>query len=163
MVFPILVQKYEIAIRFGLLSVAFYMLPESNRVWAADRHCALHLMDIEAYRKYCLKKKGVTEALSFDKNTLVYKVRGKMFVLAGIDPFESITLKCDPATAIQLRAVYAEVTPGYYMNKKHWNTVRLDGSIHDNLIYRWIDDSYRLVVDKLPRADQAWLEQEGQE
>ena len=120
-------------------------------------------MDIEAYRKYCLKKEGVTEALPFDKNTLVYKVRGKMFVLAGIDPFESITLKCDPATAIQLRAVYAEVTPGYYMNKKHWNTVRLDGSIHDNLIYRWIDDSYRLVVDKLPRADQAWLEQEGQE
>ena len=77
MVFPILVQKYEIAIRFGLLSVAFYMLPESNRVWAADRHCALHLMDIEAYRKYCLKKKGVTEALPFDKNTLVYKVRGQ--------------------------------------------------------------------------------------
>ncbi len=117
-------------------------------------------MDIEAYRNYCLRKKRVTEEFPFDEKTLVYKVRGKMFALADIDAFESINLKCDPETALQLREAYEGVTPGYHMNKKHWNTVRTDGSIPDKLIYQWIDDSYRLIVDKLPRADREWLEQE---
>ena len=118
-------------------------------------------MDIEAYRNYCLSKKGVTEEFPFDDKTLVYKIRGKMFALSSIDIFESINLKCDPETAIQLREEYEGVVPGYHMNKKHWNTVRTDGSIPDKLIYEWIDDSYRLVVGKLSRAEQKRLELEG--
>ena len=118
-------------------------------------------MDIETYRNYCLGKKGVTEEFPFDENTLVYKVMGKMFALADIDTFESINLKCNPEKAIQLREAYEGVTPGYHMNKKHWNMVRTDRSIPDKLIYQWIDASYRLVVDKLPQADRAWLEQEA--
>ena len=111
-------------------------------------------MDIEAYRNYCLEKKGVTEELPFGEKTLVYKVSGKMFTLvdidtfADIDTFEGINLKCKPEIAIQLREEYTGVVPGYHMNKKHWNTVRTDGSIPDKLIYQWIDDSYRLVVDR---------------
>ena len=118
-------------------------------------------MDIETYRNYCLGKKGVTEEFPFDENTLVYKVMGKMFALADIDTFESINLKCNPEKAIQLREAYEGVTPGYHMNKKHWNTVRTNGSIPDKLIYQWIDASYRLVVDKPTKADREWLEQEA--
>lgn len=116
-------------------------------------------MDIEAYRNYCLAKKGVTEEFPFDAHTLVYKVMGKMFSLADIDTFQSINLKCIPEKALQLREAYEEVTPGYHMNKKHWNTVRTDGSVSDNLLYQWIDDSYKLVADKLSSADRIWLEQ----
>jgi predicted DNA-binding protein (MmcQ/YjbR family) len=118
-------------------------------------------MDIEAYRNYCLQKKGAIEAFPFDKNTVVYKVMGKMFTLAAIEEFESINLKCDPETALQLREMYEGVTPGYYMNKKHWNTVEIDGSIPDKTIYQWIDDSYALVVGKLSQRDRKWLEQEA--
>lgn len=116
-------------------------------------------MNIEAYRNYCLAKKGVTEEFPFDKSTLVYKVMGKMFALADVDSFQSINLKCDPEKAIQLREAYEGVTTGYHMSKKHWNTVRTDGSIPEKLIYQWIDDSYKLVADKLSRADRARLEQ----
>lgn len=112
-------------------------------------------MNIEAYRSYCLTKKGVTEEFPFDQNTLVYKVMGKMFALADVDTFQSINLKCDPEKAIQLRETYKGVTPGYHMSKKHWNTVQTDGSIADNLIFQWIDDSYQLVVGKLSSADRA--------
>lgn len=114
-------------------------------------------MDIEAYRNYCLKKKGVTEELPFGEKTLVYKVSGKMFALADIDTFEGINLKCKPEVAIQLREEYTGVVPGYHMNKQHWNTVRTDGSIPDKLIYQWIDDSYRLVVEKLSGVDRKKL------
>ncbi|MFM2428358.1 MAG: hypothetical protein RL012_242 [Bacteroidota bacterium] len=118
-------------------------------------------MDIETYRNYCLRKKGVTEEFPFDKSTLVYKVMGKMFALANIEPFESINLKCNPETALQLREMYEGVTPGYHMNKKHWNTVRTDDGISDKTIYQWIDDSYGLVVDKLSQRDRKWLDQEA--
>ena len=115
-------------------------------------------MDIETYRNYCLCKKGVTEEFPFDNSTLVYKVVDKIFTLANIEPFESINLKCDPETALQLREMYEGVTPGYHMNKKHWNTVCIDGSIPDKTICQWIDDSYNLVVNKLPQKDRQWLE-----
>lgn len=118
-------------------------------------------MNIEAYRNYCLKKKGITEEFPFDKSTLVYKVMGKIFALTDIDSFQSINLKCDPEKARQLREAHEGVTPGYHMSKKHWNTVQTDGSIADSLIFQWIDDSYQLVVDKLPRVDQAELGQAG--
>lgn len=102
---------------------------------------------------YCLAKKGVTEELPFDDNTLVFKVMGKIFAIADIEDFESFNVKCDPGHAIELREKYHEVTPGYHMNKKHWNTVDVHGSIPDNILQRWIDDSYNLVVSKLSRKD----------
>ncbi len=108
-------------------------------------------MNIEDFRAYCLSKKGVTEAFPFDGNTLVFKVGGKMFALLDVDTFESVNLKCDPERAIELRERYAAVEPGYHMNKKHWNTVRMDGSLPDALIREWVDDSYDLVFGKLPK------------
>jgi len=107
-------------------------------------------MDIELFRNYCLSKKGVTEGFPFDKDTLVFKVLGKMFALTDVESFESISLKCDPEKAVALRELYPVVRPGYHMNKKHWNTVHLDGSIPDNLLYQWIDHSYQEVVNGLP-------------
>ncbi len=119
-------------------------------------------MDIETCRNYCLRKKGVTEEFPFDQNTVVYKVMGKMFTLADIEVFESINLKCNPEKALQLRERYEGVTSGYHMNKKHWNTIKLDGNIPDKTIYQWIDESYELVVGKLSKRDREWLEQEAQ-
>lgn len=118
-------------------------------------------MDLESYRAYCLQKKGVTEGLPFDGNTLVYKVMGKIFTLTNMETFESINLKCDPETALQLREVHAGVVPGYHMDKKHWNTVAIDGSIPDTTLYQWIDDSYWLVVSKLSKRDQEWIRQKA--
>lgn len=107
-------------------------------------------MHIEAYRDFCLSKASVTEEFPFDQNTLVFKVAGKMFALTDVNQFESINLKCDPEKAIQLRESYPAVKSGYHMNKKHWNTIEMDGSIPDSLIYEWINDSYQLVVQSLP-------------
>ena len=87
-----------------------------------------------------------SEEFPFDGSTLVYKVAGKMFALTDIDSFESINLKCDPELAQQLREEYPAVGPGFHMNKKHWNTVVMDQSIPDQIIYDWIDHSYKLVV-----------------
>ena len=107
-------------------------------------------MDIENFRQYCLGKQGVTEEFPFDDRTLVYKVMGKMFAAADLDLFESINLKCDPELAVELRERFPAVLPGFHMNKKHWNTVLVDGSLSDRLIREWIDQSYDLVVEGLP-------------
>ena len=107
-------------------------------------------MNIESFREYCLSKAGVTEGFPFDKDTLVFKVLGKMFALTDVEGFESINLKCDPETALQLREIYPAAQPGYHMNKTHWNTVVMDGSVSDDLIYQWIDHSYDLVLKKTP-------------
>ncbi len=109
-------------------------------------------MNIEELREYCLKKKGVEETFPFDSDTLVFKVMGKAFLLTGLGqkPF-SFNVKCDPEKAIELRERYACVIPGYHMNKKHWNTILPDGSVTDDLLGRWIDDSYDLVVAGLPK------------
>lgn len=108
-------------------------------------------MDPEFFREYCLKKPGVTEELPFGPDTLVFKVMGKLFALTGIgDVPGSCNLKCDPDYAEELREKYPAITPGYHMNKKHWNTVILDGSIPDKLILDLTDHSYDLVVSALP-------------
>jgi predicted DNA-binding protein (MmcQ/YjbR family) len=107
-------------------------------------------MHIENFRAYCLKKKGASEDFPFDTETLVFKVKGKMFALTNVDFFESINLKCDPELAVELREKYHAVIPGYHMNKKHWNTVNIDGTLSDQLIREWIDHSYNQVVQKLP-------------
>lgn len=108
-------------------------------------------MDIEFFRNYCLSKKGVTEEFPFGENTLVFKVMGKMFALTDIEQFQSINLKFDPEMAVALRDEYEAVQLGYHMNKKHWNTIVLDGSVGDRKIKEWIDHSYELVVQSLPR------------
>lgn len=109
-------------------------------------------MNIEEFREYCLSKKAVTESFPFDETTLVFKVAGKMFALTDIEPPFSVNLKCDPERAIELRETYASVLPGYHMNKQHWNTIEVDGSIPDKLIYEWTDHSYDLVVQSLSKA-----------
>lgn len=109
-------------------------------------------MDIESFRQYCLSLPAVTEELPFGPDTLVYKVAGKMFALTDINTFESINLKCDPDLAVEFRERYPAVLPGYHMNKKHWNTVLMDGSINNQLIRDWIRQSYNLVAASLPKA-----------
>jgi len=109
-------------------------------------------MNIELFREYCISKKGVTEEFPFGEETLVYKVMGKAFALAGMDDVPgSCNLKCDPEKAEELRDKYSAIIPGYHMNKKHWNTVIWDGSISDQLILELIDHSYELVLRGLPK------------
>jgi predicted DNA-binding protein (MmcQ/YjbR family) len=105
-------------------------------------------MDIETLRDYCISKKGSRETFPFGDDTLVFKVKEKIFALVNLDGDLSINLKCDPVLAIDLRERYSSVTPGYHMNKKHWNTVLLDGSVPDKEVFSWIDHSYDLIADK---------------
>ena len=112
------------------------------------------MLDIESIRKFCLTKPEVTEDFPFDKYTLVYKVCGKMFLLASLDDIPlRINLKCDPETAVELREKYDSVFPGYHMNKMHWNTVIIDGSVRRKEILSWITDSYLLVVNSLKKKE----------
>ena len=109
-------------------------------------------MDIESLREYCLKKKGVAEDFPFGETTLVFKVKGKMFLLTSLnEDVLQFNAKCDPEKAIELRERYDAVQPGYHMNKKHWNTVIVDGRLSQQLIREMIDDSYNLVVASLPK------------
>jgi len=114
-------------------------------------------MNIEILRNYCLNKKGVTEAFPFDKTTLVFKVLDKMFVLTDLEEDLSVNLKCDPNTAIVLREKYEGITAAFHMNKKHWNSIKIDDSISDKKIIEWIDDSYNLVVEKMTKKDKQRL------
>ena len=102
-------------------------------------------MNIEEIREYCLSKAGVSEGFPFGEDTLVFKVKGRIFVLANLDGDLSLNLKCDPSLALDLRERHSSVVPGYHMNKKHWNTVYIDGTIPDRDILSWIDHSYNLV------------------
>ena len=117
-------------------------------------------MKFEHLRKYLLNKKGTVEDTPFVPEALFFKVIGKMFALIARDATPPrITLKCDPDLAVILRAQYQSVQPGYYTNKKHWNTITLDGSISDEQILEMIDNSYELVVKGLKKADRQELEQ----
>lgn len=114
-------------------------------------------MDVETFRDYCLAKKGVTEGFPFDQETLVFKVMGKMFALTDVDTFPSINLKCDPELVTDLRERYPAVQPAFHMSKTHWNTVVLDGSVPDKLLFEWIDHSYNQVVAGLSKKLQQAL------
>lgn len=114
-------------------------------------------MNIEEIRVFCLSRKQVTEGFPFGDDTLVFKVKGKMFVLMNLEGELRMNLKCDPEEAIRLREKYDAVIPGYHMNKKLWNTVIVDSNINNQLLKKWIDDSYKLVVAKLPKKDQVGL------
>lgn len=105
-------------------------------------------MNIESLRDYCISKKNATESFPFGEDTLVFKAEGKIFALVNLERDLSINLKCEPAFAIELRERFPSVTPGYHMNKTHWVTVFIDGTIIDNEILKWIDNSYNLVCKK---------------
>jgi predicted DNA-binding protein (MmcQ/YjbR family) len=103
-------------------------------------------------RAYCLAQRGAIEDFPFGPEHSVFKVAGKMFALSGLGrtPLE-VSVKCDPDIAVDLRASYAAIRPGYHLNKRHWNTITLDGSLPDRLVRDLIEDSYDLVVGGLPK------------
>ncbi len=106
-------------------------------------------MDLEQLREYTLSKPDVEETFPFGPDTLVYKINGKMFLLTGFDSIPlQFNVKCDPDLALELREQYASVIPGWHMNKKHWNTVIIDGSISNKKLQEMIDHSYQLVAKK---------------
>jgi len=112
-------------------------------------------MDSEELREQCLSYTGAEETFPFGPETSVFKVGGKIFALSALDATQlSVSLKCDPDLAARLRAQYPAITGGWHLNKRHWNTVRLDGSLPDQLVREMIEDSYDLVVDSLPREQQ---------
>ena len=104
-------------------------------------------------RDYCLSLPGTEETFPFGPKTSVFKVAGKMFALSQLDADSlRVSLKCEPELAEALRRAHPAVLPGYHLNKRHWNTVIIDGSLPDETICELIEDSYDLVVGKLPRA-----------
>jgi len=117
------------------------------------------MLNIEQIRDHCLEKKGVTEEFPFGEDTLVFKVAGKIFLLASLETIPlQINLKCDPEKAIELREAYDSVQPGYHMNKKHWNTIIIDGTVPSHRLFEWIEDSYKLVVSGLKKSERKLFE-----
>jgi predicted DNA-binding protein (MmcQ/YjbR family) len=113
-------------------------------------------MDLAKFREYCLSKPQTTEGTPFGPDVVVFKVGGKMFALASLDEVPATAnLKCDPDLALELRDRYEQVTPGYHMNKKHWNTVEIENGIPDIELRKMIDHSYELVVSSLPKSKRA--------
>ena len=115
-------------------------------------------MHIEAFRTYCLNKKGVEETLPFGEDTLVFKVMGKMFSLTSFSEPNNCNLKCNPNYALELSAQYPSIKPGYHMNKQHWNTVMVDGSIPEKEVKAMIDHSYDEVVKGMTKKQRQELE-----
>jgi predicted DNA-binding protein (MmcQ/YjbR family) len=110
-------------------------------------------MDLAKFREYCLSKPDAAEGTPFGPDILVFKVSGKIFALASLDEVPATAnLKCDPDLALELRDRYEQVTPGYHMNKKHWNTVEIESGIPDLELRKMIDHSYDLVVKRLPKS-----------
>jgi len=109
-------------------------------------------MNIEEIREYCITKNGVSENFPFDKKTLVFKVGGKMFALIGLDN-NFINLKCEPELAIERREKFAEITAGYHMNKKHWNSVDYTKGLSFKFVKQMIDESYGLVFNSLTKKE----------
>jgi predicted DNA-binding protein (MmcQ/YjbR family) len=103
-------------------------------------------------RDYCLSLPGTDEEFPFGPDTSAFKVAGKIFALSRLPEHPlRVSLKCDPALAEELRKAHTAVIPGYHLNKRHWNTVTIDGSLSDAIITDMVEDSYDLVVSELPR------------
>jgi predicted DNA-binding protein (MmcQ/YjbR family) len=115
-------------------------------------------MDATELRSWCLAQPGAIEDFPFGPEHSVFKVAGKMFALSALErtPLE-VSVKCEPELAVQLRDSYDAIRPGYHLNKRHWNTITLDGSIPDQLARDFVEDSYDLVVSALPKRTQAQL------
>ena len=111
------------------------------------------MIDAAAVRGWCLARPGVTEERPFGPETTVFKVAGKVFALSALErePPLSVSLKCEPELADALRRDHPAITPGYHLNKRHWNTVLCDGSVPDAMVLDMLEDSYDLVVESLPR------------
>ena len=110
-------------------------------------------MNFQDCREHCLMQLQSSEDFPFGPDIYVYKVAGKIFaILSETAGVARVNLKCDPAEAIMLRDIFPAITPGYHMNKQHWNTLLLDGSVPENEIKRQIEHSYQLVVKSLPKA-----------
>src|SRR4030081_952814 len=123
----------------------------------ADRRYRIR-MDVETFREYCLGKPHVTEGTPFGETVLVFKVGGKMFALVALDEIPPrANLKCDPDLALELRDRYEQVQPGYHMNKKHWNTVEIEGGIRAAGLGKMIKPPCDLVEKSLPKAQRANL------
>ena len=120
-------------------------------------------MNLETYYEYCLSKKGVTEHFPFDDDTLVCKVGGKMFALSSLQQWEkgepAVNLKCDPERAVELRADYEDIKPGFHMSKIHWNTVVVNNGVSDAMIKQLVDHSYELVFKSLTRKLQIEIQE----
>lgn len=114
-------------------------------------------MNIEELRDHCLQLSGVTEDFPFGEETLVFRVGGKIFLLIGLEEGDRFNVKCDPELAVELRERYNEVKPGYHMNKKHWNTVYMDGRLTHKQLCEMISHSYKLVLKSLPKKEQEKL------
>ncbi|OKI01061.1 DNA-binding protein [Streptomyces sp. CB02923] len=122
------------------------------------------MFDAKRLRDFCLDFNGATEEFPFPGNREVctFKVGGKIFALTSLDAEPlTVSLKCDPDLAERLRAAHPEIVPGYHLNKRHWNTVSLAGALDDRLVLDMIEDSYDLIVARLPRAQQLVLDWPG--
>ena len=110
-------------------------------------------MTADELRDWCLARKGASEEFPFGEQPSVFKVGGKMFAIINLEsrPLQ-VSLKCDPELAEQLRATYEAIGPGYHLNKRHWNTVTLDGSLSDEMVIEMLEDSHDLVLAGLPRV-----------
>lgn len=110
-------------------------------------------MNIETVREYCLTKPNVIETLPFGPDVIVFKVSGKMFLLLPLNSDQlQFNVKCNPDSAIELREQYDCVQPGYHMNKQHWNTIIVDGTVSTKILKEWIDHSYDLIVQSIPKT-----------
>ncbi len=109
-------------------------------------------MNIEQIREYCLSLQGVTEDMPFGEDTLVFRVMNKIFALVNLDGETRINLKCEPSRAISLREEFSAIIPGYHMNKKHWNTLIMNGIIKEDLVSDLINHSYELIIESLPKS-----------
>jgi predicted DNA-binding protein (MmcQ/YjbR family) len=118
-------------------------------------------MNIEELRSYCLSKVAATEGFPFDDVTLVFKVKNKIFSIISLDSDLGISLKCDPERAIELREKYPAIIPGYHLNKKHWNSIKLDDTVSPKLLQEIIDHSYELIVKSLTKKLKEELRNEG--
>src|SRR5947209_18991034 len=116
-------------------------------------------MDVESVREYCISRKGATEDMPFGEEVVVFRAGGKIFALLSLFATpSSVNLKCDPEKAMELRAQYDDVQPGYHMNKKHWNTILLEGDVPAKAIRALIDHSYELIVKGLSKAERERLQ-----
>ena len=116
-------------------------------------------MNIEEFRNYCLSKNGTSESMPFGEDTLVFKVLDKVFALLALDAHPATAnLKCNPDRALDLREEYdGIIIPGYHMNKKHWNTIQIEGPLSSQLLFELMDHSYELVVGGLSKKLQSEL------
>ena len=110
-------------------------------------------MDAAELRAWCLEQGGAFEDFPFTAEHSVFKVAGKMFAISALErePLE-VSVKCEPELAVELRNSYEAIRPGYHLNKRHWNTITLDGSVPDEMVADLVGDSYDLVVASLPKA-----------